>query len=327
VTPSTTAAPMLSTVVPARAAWHGPSLAPEHYLIPIPAAVQDELAATLAELRRAPVPTLLLLPAHFPLATSGRFMAEVRRQLDDGPGFVMLDRLPVDAMTRDEAIALYWILMSFLEPPVAQEWKGTVIYDVRHDGQEYTQDTRAALTPEGLEMHTDSSMGEVPPSYVSLFCLRPATAGGMSIVSSAPAAHNFFLRERPELLRRLYDVFYRDHQEYQAADAAATNFRPVFAWDGRLRTRFNARHIVRGYEKTGRTLDAEGAEAVRLMDAFLSDPAHRLDLWLERGQIQVLNNRVIVHGRTPYRDAAEPEQRRHLVRLWLRGGDRRHFRG
>jgi alpha-ketoglutarate-dependent taurine dioxygenase len=239
----------------------------------------------------------------------------------------MLDRLPVDAMSRDEAIALYWILMSLLAPPVAQEWKGTVIYDVRHDGQEYTADTRGALTPAGLEMHTDSSMGEAPPTYVSLFCLRPARAGGMSIVSSAAAAHNHFLTEEPALLRRLYDVFYRDHQEYQAADAAATNFRPVFAWDGGLRTRFNARHIVRGYEKTGRALDADGARAVALMDEFLADPAHRLDLWLERGQIQVLNNRVIVHGRTTYQDADEPELRRHLVRLWLRAGDRRQFRG
>ena len=101
-------------------------------------------------------------------------------------------------------------------------------------------------------MHTDSSMGEAPPNYVSLFCLRPARAGGMSIVSSAAAAHNYFLAEHPALLRRLYEAFYRDHQEYQAADAAATNFRPVFAWESGLRTRFNARHIVRGYEKTGR---------------------------------------------------------------------------
>ena len=84
---------------------------------------------------------------------------------------------------------------------------------------------------------------------------------------------------------------------------------------------------MRGYEKTGRALDPDGAEAVRLMDEFLSDPAHRLDLWVERGQIQVLNNRVIVHGRTPYQDAERPEERRHLVRLWLRAGDRRHFRG
>jgi alpha-ketoglutarate-dependent taurine dioxygenase len=318
---------MLTTVVPPPAVWHGPSLPADRYLMPISGAALAELDEALAELRRAPVPTLLLQPEHFALAACGRFIAEVRRRLDDGPGFVVLDRLPVDTMSADEAIALYWVLLSMLEPPVAQEWKGTVIYDVRHDAQEYTQDTRAALTPEGLEMHTDSSMGEAPPNYVSLLCLRPAKAGGMSIVSSAPAAHNHFLSEHPDLLRRLYEVFYRDHQEYQAADAAATNFRPVFAWDGRLRTRFNARHILRGYEKTGRTLDAEGARAVRLLDAFLSDPAHRLDLWLERGQIQVLNNRVIVHGRTPYEDDETPGHRRHLVRLWLRAGDRRQFRG
>jgi hypothetical protein len=48
---------------------------------------------------------------------------------------------------------------------------------------------------------------------------------------------------------------------------------------------------------------------------------------VERGQIQVLNNRVIVHGRTPYQDTERPEDRRHLVRLWLRAGDRRQFRG
>jgi hypothetical protein len=329
ITPVTTstAPATLDTLIPSPRAWHGPSLARDQYLLPIPAQVQAELEAALAELRRAPVPTLLLLPEHFALTATARFMEEARRRLDEGPGFVMLDRLPVDAMSRDEAIALYWVLMSFLEPPVAQEWKGTVIYDVRHDGREYSEDTRGALTPAGLEMHTDSSMGEAPPSYVSLFCLRPARSGGMSIVSSAAAAHNHFLTGHPALLRRLYDVFYRDHQEYQAADAAATNFRPVFAWDGRLRTRFNARHIVRGYEKTGRALDPEGVQAVRLMDEFLGDPAHRLDLWLERGQIQVLNNRVIVHGRTPYEDQDEPALRRHLVRLWLRAGDRRQFRG
>jgi len=66
------------------------------------------------------VPTLLLLPAHFALAATARFMEEARRRLDEGPGFVMLDRLPVDAMSRDEAIALYWVLMSLLEPPVAR---------------------------------------------------------------------------------------------------------------------------------------------------------------------------------------------------------------
>jgi alpha-ketoglutarate-dependent taurine dioxygenase len=318
---------MLADVVPQPRAWRGPSLGEDEYLVAIPDACRREVRGVLAELRAAPVPTLLLLPEHFDLAECVRWMGGVRERLDHGPGFVILDRLPLDDMSRQEAIDVYWILASLLEPPVAQEWKGTVIYDVRHDGQEYGADTRGALTPVGLEMHNDSSMGEAPPNYVGLLCLQTAKTGGMSIVSSALAAHNHFLKARHDILRRLYEPFYRDHQEYQAADAASKNDRPVFAWDGRLRTRFNARHIVRGYEKTGRVLDPLGAEAVRRMDAFLGDPGNRLDLWLEQGQIQILNNRVIVHGRTPYEDHEDPARHRHLVRLWLRAGDRRQFRG
>ncbi len=283
---------MVAEPVAETSAWRGPSLARDQYLMPIPAECARELEAVLAELRAAPVPTLLLLPEHFRLGACARFMAEARKRLDDGPGFVVLDRLALDAMSRPEAVDLYWLLGNLLEPPVAQEWKGTVIYDVRH---------------EGTGLHRRHA--------------RRAHHG------RTRDAHNHFLREAPGLLRRLYEPFYRDHQEYQAADAAVTNFRPVFAWDGRLRTRFNARHTFRGYEKTGRMLDPTGATAVRLMDQFLEDPGNRLDLWLEPGQIQILNNRVIVHGRTPYEDHEEPERRRHLVRLWLRAGDRRHFRG
>ena len=324
---TTASLPMLTDAVSDNRAWRGPSLSPDRYLVRIPHECVAEMESALAELRRAPVPTLLLLPEHFALDGCARWMKGVRARLDEGPGFVLLDRLRLDRMSRQEAVDLYWLLGNLLEPPVAQEWKGTVIYDVRHDGGAFTENTRGALTPAGLEMHNDSSMGEAPPNYVSLMCLATARSGGMSIVSSALTAHNHFLRERPELLRRLYEPFYRDHQEYQAADAAATNFRPVFAWDGRLRTRFNARHTFRGYEKTGRVLDEAGAEAVTLMENFLADPGNRLDLWLEPGQIQILNNRVIVHGRTPYEDHDEPDRRRHLVRLWLRAGDRRQFRG
>lgn len=325
---SETPYPMLTEMVAEDRAWLGSTLPASRYLLPIPTDCLAELDRVVAELREAPVPTLLLQPGHFTLERCARFMAVARERLDHGPGLVVIDRLPLDRISRQEAVDLYWILASFLEPPVAQEWKGTVIYDVRHDGQEYDEDTRGALTPGGLELHTDSSMGEAPPNYLGLLTLATARSGGMSIVSSAHAAHNHILAERPDLLRRLYAPFYRDHQSYQAAGAAATNFRPVFAREpAGLRTRFNARHIVRGYEKTGRVLDEAGIEAVRLMDGFLSDPRHRLDLWLEPGQIQLLDNRSIVHGRTAYEDHDEPERRRHLVRLWLRAGDRRQFRG
>ena len=117
MTPATaeSAPPMLTDLVPEPRAWHGPRLAREHYLVPFPDEVLAEMDAVRAELRAAPVPTLLLLPEHFALDATRRFMDDVRRRLLEGTGFVVLDRLPLDRMTREEAVDLYWILANFLE--------------------------------------------------------------------------------------------------------------------------------------------------------------------------------------------------------------------
>ena len=307
-------------------AWHGPALVDEDFKIELSRACLAELEAIVAEQRKAPVPTLVLLPEQFEMSACRTLMNDVKHHLDSGLGFVILDRLPVDSWSQREVTDVYWLLGSLLEPPVAQEWSGTMIYDVRYDGQGYTADTRAALTPEGLDMHNDSSMGEAPANYISLLCLQTARSGGKTSLSSAYAAHNHFLTAHPDLIERLYQPFYRDKQEYQAPDA--NNWYPIFALeDAGLRIRFNSRVIRRGYQKTGRVLDNAGARAVEILNTFLTDPAHRHDFWMERGQIQILNNRIIVHGRTPYEDFEEPDKRRHLLRLWLRAGDRRQFRG
>lgn len=296
--------------------------------MPLPAECLAELDAIVEEQRRAPVPTLVLVPEHFEMSACRRWMSKIRERLDHGLGFVILDRMPVDRWSQQELTDVYWLLGSLLEQPVAQEWAGTMIYHVRHDGQPYTGETRTALTPEGLDMHNDSSMGEAPPNYISLLCLQTAKSGGKSSLSSAYAARNYFRDEHPDLLERLYQPFYRHRQEYQAQGAEKSNWYPIFTDEAAgLRIRFNARVIRRGYAKTGRVLDEAGVRAVDLMDRFLGDPAHRHDFWMEPGQMQILNNRVIVHGRTPYIDHEEPEKRRHLLRLWLRDGDRRQFRG
>jgi hypothetical protein len=318
-----------ATAAPTPRAWLGPQLRDEEFVVPLPDECLAELDVIVEEQRRAPVPTLILVPEHFPMSACRRWMGGIKQRLDRGLGFVILDRMPVARWSQRELTDVYWLLGSLLESPVAQDWPGTMIYDVRHDGQPYTGETRTALTPEGLDMHNDSSMGEAPPNYISLLCLKTAQSGGKSSLSSAHAAHAWFEAEHPDLLQRLYQPFYRHAQEYQAPGAERSNWYPIFCIesDGGLRIRFNARVIRRGYAKSGRELDEAGVRAVELMDGFLGDPAHRHDFFMQPGQMQILNNRIIVHGRTPYVDHDEPDKRRHLLRLWLRAGDRRQFRG
>jgi Taurine catabolism dioxygenase TauD, TfdA family len=40
-------------------------------------------------------------------------------------------------------------------------------------------------------------------------------------------------------------------------------------------------------------------------------------MWLEPGDLQLLNNHVVIHSRTHYEDFEAPDQKRHLLRLWL----------
>ena len=144
---------------------------------------------------------------------------------------------------------------------MAQEWSGTMIYDVRYDGQGYTADTRTALTPEGLDMHNDSSMGEAPANYRRCYaCRRRAkvararcrapmprtTISASSILSCCRACISRSIGTSRSIRRRM----------------SRTGIRSSQMRTGGLRIRFNIRPIRRGYEKTARVLDNEGAEAV-----------------------------------------------------------------
>jgi hypothetical protein len=140
---------MRNAVIPAPKAWHGPDLVDDDFVVELGKDCMAELEAIIAEQRKAPVPTLVLQPAHFSMDACCALLRSVKQRLDDGLGFVILDRLPVDRWSPREVTDVYWLLGSLVEPPVAQEWSGTMIYNVRYDGQGYTADTRAALTPEG----------------------------------------------------------------------------------------------------------------------------------------------------------------------------------
>jgi hypothetical protein len=53
------------------------------------------------------------------------------------------------------------------------------------------------------------------------------------------------------------------------------------------------------------------------MARVAGSPELYLDMNIGEGDIQFLNNRTILHGRTDYEDSPEIATRRHMLRLWL----------
>ena len=77
-------------------AWTRDTLPDEAWRLPMPDACAEEIEALARALERDPMPSFLLDAADYPLDACHALMAEARRRLEDGPGVVVVDRVPIE---------------------------------------------------------------------------------------------------------------------------------------------------------------------------------------------------------------------------------------
>ena len=321
-------APLRSEAIPQRLLWRGDSLPADAGRIALPADVAAELDALVTALDRDPVPLLLLRPEDYPLDAARRFMREVKQGIDDGPGFAIIDRLPVERWSESGLRAVWWLLAALVARPVAQKWDGTSIYEVTDLGRPPGNGVRPDVTNAEQNFHTDNSYNLVPPHYVGLLCVRTAMAGGVSGIVSFATAHEEMRRRHPDLLPRLYQPFHFDRQREHAPGDVMTTWHPMLeSEDGRLVARLSRFQIRNGYKLAGAEIDPEGLAAMEAFEAILTAPGMAAQFHFETGQMQILDNRALGHKRTGFTDWPEPERKRLLIRLWLRDGGGRAYNG
>ena len=307
-------------------AWTRHTLGPPAWTVSLDGAALAEIRELAAALARDPLPTLLLTPDQFRLDSCRAVMGRVKTLLRDGIGVALIDRLPLDELGTEHAIATYWVLSQFLGTLVAQKWDGTMIYDVRDTGRAYGYGVRGSWTNIELTFHTDNSFAWAPPDYVGLLCLSPARQGGISRFISLYAVHNRMLAAHPKALARLYQPMFMDRQAEHAPGAPKVSWVPMFSWNGRrLGARLSAGLVRKGYALMETPPPPDVQDALSALTDVLSDPALTIEFTIARGQIQLLNNREFGHYRSAFTD--DPASPRHLVRLWVREAGRRNYDG
>jgi alpha-ketoglutarate-dependent taurine dioxygenase len=308
--------------------WDAARLRPTDGIVPLEDDARRELEAVVAVLRDNPLPTQLLEVDAFRMDACRRMMARVKDTLENGVGFVIIDRLPLDVFSKQEATAVYWLLSQLVCRPVAQSWDGKIIYDVRDLGKPPGNGVRPDVTNVEQNFHTDNSYNLCAPDYVALLCLRPAMEGGISSIVSFHTVYNEMLAKHPKLVDRLFAPYLFDRQKEHAPDAPPVISHPLMqVVNGRLTSRLSHRHVVNGYRMAGLPLDPLGEEALETLEATMNQRHLIREFFFEPGQIQIVDNRRLGHRRTGYTDFAEEDRKRHLVRLWLRHEGRRFYNG
>ena len=323
---SATGVPMIREPVVGPMAWRGESISESDWLSPIPPSCITELEHTLEILQREEMPMLLLDPAEYPLQACTRLMADARQRLNSGCGVVVLDRLPIERYSQSDIRVLFWLLGSLLGRCVSQSIQGEIMVDVTDTGIKKAIGVRGFRTSYPQPAHTDNSFNHTPPDHVSLLSLRKSIDGGVSKFISFYSVHNELLSRYPDLLPRLYQPFHQDRQGDFRPGEPPTVFYPVFAWDGsELRSRYTHFTIPAGYKTAGVAFDGEDRAAFEAISEIVEDPGLYCSFIIEPGQLQIVNNRSVGHGRGEYVD--DPNARRHLLRLWHREAGRRGYGG
>jgi len=272
-----------------------------------------ELDRALAAVRGNRIP---FARAAFPLDGFGQRLAAIRRELEDGSGVLLLRGLPVERYGLDGCRLIYWGMGMHLGSALPQNPKAEVLVDVRDTGGDQYKDptARGYHTTRRLPFHNDQ--GDV----VGLLCYRTAKSGGLSCIASAAAIHNEILATRPDLLATLYEPYYSDIRGEEPPGRKPYYAEPRFAMhNGRLICQHGRTYIdsAQRFAEVPR-LTPQQIEAMELVDKIANTERFRLDMDFAEGDIQFLNNHVVLHSRTDFEDFPEPDRKRRLLRLWMR---------
>ncbi|MDA0747751.1 MAG: TauD/TfdA family dioxygenase [bacterium] len=306
---------MLDRTITGEQAWRD-TLDVSTCSVSLPDRCVDLLDRAVADFRSASAPMESFSISEYDHPALREVMAPVAEALDSGHGFAVVDRLPVERYTPDEARLMFWLLGQLIGPPFEQSAGGSVMFDVRDAGKDVNQGARYAETNRELTFHTDNARSAVVPEIVALLCMHPAKAGGISQLISVYSVHNELLEHHRNVLETLYRPFLFDRRGLGGGEEVSEF--PVFGWDGgELLCRFIRLYIEVGHQKANRPLTPDQVQALDIMQEILQRRELRAEFRVERGQLLFTNNHWVLHNRTEFVDYPELERKRHFVRLWL----------
>jgi hypothetical protein len=273
-----------------------------------------EIDAALAHLRRqGDVDFANLNPALFPLPTLGAFMAGVRDSLRHGRGFMLLRGLPRERYSQDDMALIYAGLGVHLGRLLPQSYHGELLGHVI-DVSDLEPDARGYHAGGAQKFHTDTC------DVVSLMCVQAAKSGGLSRIVSAAAIHDRLLETRPDLLATLYGewVFRRMERDAALGNGKLVKRVVIFSREaGEFTCNISGSYPRRAVAAGDAVMSTLQLEALDEVQRLAGSPEFYLDMSIGEGDIQFLNNRLLLHGRTGYEDWPDIARRRHLFRMWL----------
>src|SRR5215207_4945512 len=218
-------------------------------------------------------------PAEFRVPELRPLFSWLADRLESGPGVARVSGMPVDRLSHERLRRLFGGFCVNLGTPMYQTAAGEILGEVKdetgtgavltYDGPGPLKSARTIARSAGpLRFHTDKT------DMICLLCASNGIAGGLSKVVSSVTIHNEIARRCPDLLRVLYEPYWRMRPYDEEGDAERddrTFPMPVFARgpDGSFTSQYSRTYISQAQEvPTVPRLSPAQVEAMDMLHAI-----------------------------------------------------------
>ena len=253
-------------------------------------------------------------PNEFNFGSSWEHIEKAVAEAHHGKGISIVRGLPREDLSQDEFRLLSWAIGLKAGVARPQGLASQYISAVQDAGTDYrAANGRGYSSNAELDFHVDVA------DLTILTCYNKAKSGGQSIISSGVTAHNYLTIERPDLAEIAYQHFYFSRQEEQAPDEKPVYSLPLFEVEsGNLFCNWNRNRVQSAQNIEGvPELSKLQKETMDFLDEILTRPELMYMMYLEPGDMQIINNYRMFHSRTGYLDYENDLKKRCLYRLWL----------
>ena len=253
-------------------------------------------------------------PNEFNFGSSWEHIEKAVAEAHHGKGISIVRGLPREDLSQDEFRLLSWAIGLKAGVARPQGLASQYISAVQDAGTDYrAANGRGYSSNAELDFHVDVA------DLTILTCYNKAKSGGQSMISSGVTAHNYLTKERPDLAEIAYQHFYFSRQQEQAPDEKPVYSLPLFEVEsGNLFCNWNRNRVQSAQNIEGvPELSKLQKETMDFLDEILTRPELMYTMYLEPGDMQIINNYRMFHSRTGYLDYENDLKKRCLYRLWL----------
>ncbi|KAK3337583.1 hypothetical protein B0T19DRAFT_79272 [Cercophora scortea] len=296
--------------------WTGAAVLPKDYVVTLSSEDIESIRSSIGHFKKLGLAIPMISPETFPLPQPlAQRLRDISNEIHEGRGFVVLRGWDPSTHTDEENVIAFCGVASHVGVKRHTDAKGISLdhlrdasRDPKPAGREHVElHPGKVMAP--LKFHADRRFADI----VGLFVKTKALVGGKQRLSSFWTVFNEMRRNNPDALRVLAgdfpwpDVFDTDSDSDN--DPTPTPAPVIFHKNGKVICQLE----YRVFEGTNNTLTQAQWKALDTLESIADK--HSLELDVQPGDMQLINNYAILHGRRAWVDRGERE--RHYYRVGL----------